>query len=489
VKMFCQISGQTPEDPVVTAKSGFLFERRLIEKYIDSTGKCPVSGEELSADDLISIKANKCVKPRPMQATSIPGMLALFQNEWDALMLETYTLKQHLETVRQELSHSLYQHDAACRVIARLTKERDGARQSLTTAQADIGHTAAAASAMEMDEQSAGITEEIVKKMSKTSSGLSKGRKKRVVAPSQATAEQIAKYTNEGSFPLHGASQPGVLCLDISKKDESQIVTGGVDGTAVVFNRGSGQITSTLSGHSKKVTDVLFHPTEDLIITASADNTARVWALQGKDYSTAVQLKCHSAEVSAATLHPTGDYLVTGSMDSTWGFWDIHTGALLLQKAAAGQAGYSSAQFHPDGLILATGTADAKVRIWDIKQQENVHTFEGHSGQVNCIAFSENGYYMASAADDNTIKLWDLRKLSNFKSIDAPAVAAVSFDFGGQYLASAAGTGMTVYNAKTWDVVKTFEDAHASQVTDVKWGANAKFLASTSMDRSLKFFA
>merc|ERR1712195_182033 len=460
VKMFCQISGQTPEDPVVTAKSGFLFERRLIEKYIDSTGKCPVSGEELSADDLISIKANKCVKPRPMQATSIPGMLALFQNEWDALMLETYTLKQHLETVRQELSHSLYQHDAACRVIARLTKERDGARQSLTTAQADIGHTAAAASAMEMDEQSAGITEEIVKKMSKTSSGLSKGRKKRVVAPSQATAEQIAKYTNEGSFPLHGASQPGVLCLDISKKDESQ-----------------------------KVTDVLFHPTEDLIITASADNTARVWALQGKDYSTAVQLKCHSAEVSAATLHPTGDYLVTGSMDSTWGFWDIHTGALLLQKAAAGQAGYSSAQFHPDGLILATGTADAKVRIWDIKQQENVHTFEGHSGQVNCIAFSENGYYMASAADDNTIKLWDLRKLSNFKSIDAPAVAAVSFDFGGQYLASAAGTGMTVYNAKTWDVVKTFEDAHASRVTDVKWGANAKFLASTSMDRSLKFFA
>merc|ERR1711865_380724 len=43
--------------------------------------------------------------------------------------------------------------------------------------------------------------------------------------------------------------------------------------------------------------------------------------------------------------------------------------------------------------------------------------------------------------------------------------------------------------ANTWDVVKTFEDAHASQVTDVKWGANAKFLASTSMDRSLKFFA
>lgn len=58
-------------------------------------------------------------------------MLAAFQNEWDSLMLETYTLKKHLDSVREELSQALYQYDASCRVIARLIKERDEAREAL----------------------------------------------------------------------------------------------------------------------------------------------------------------------------------------------------------------------------------------------------------------------------------------------------------------------------------------------------------------------
>ena len=135
--MFCAITGNAPENPTISIKSGHLFEKSVIEKYVEGTGKCPVTGEPLSADDLLPLKVSATVKPRPLAASSIPGMLTLFQNEWDALMLETYTLKQQLETVRQELGHALYQHDAACRVIGRLIKERDDARVNFGRIDAD----------------------------------------------------------------------------------------------------------------------------------------------------------------------------------------------------------------------------------------------------------------------------------------------------------------------------------------------------------------
>jgi len=45
-------------------------------------------------------------QPRPVSAASIPGLLKTFQNEWDAIVLETFTLKKQLDTV-SSLSFSI----------------------------------------------------------------------------------------------------------------------------------------------------------------------------------------------------------------------------------------------------------------------------------------------------------------------------------------------------------------------------------------------
>lgn len=45
-----------PEHPVISPVSGSIFERRLIEKYLNENGVDPVNGQELTVEQLIDIK-------------------------------------------------------------------------------------------------------------------------------------------------------------------------------------------------------------------------------------------------------------------------------------------------------------------------------------------------------------------------------------------------------------------------------------------------
>ncbi|KAK9239324.1 Prp19/Pso4-like-domain-containing protein [Lipomyces kononenkoae] len=131
--MICSISGTAPHDPVISPNSGNVFDRKLIEAYISEHGRDPITGDALSIDSLISIKTSTTPAPRTPAQASIPNLLQTFQNEWDALVLETLTLRQELLKARQDLSTALYYHDAAVRVVAKLTKERDDAVRELET--------------------------------------------------------------------------------------------------------------------------------------------------------------------------------------------------------------------------------------------------------------------------------------------------------------------------------------------------------------------
>jgi pre-mRNA-processing factor 19 len=240
-------------------RSGHVFEKRLIEKHLSAGQTCPVTNEPLTMEDLIAMKINPIVRPRPANITSFPSMLQAMQSEWDAVMLETYSLKQHLNTVKQELAHALYQHDAACRVIARLLKERDDARAALADSHANIskvvaasGHgqpapvSGSAAVAMEDDNKGGdtGISEAVVQNMVNTHKNLSKTRKQ-VLKDRQAQVaarDKVEGYSMKASHPLHSSSTPGVLALDIHPANQDLVLTGGADSTAILFNKESGKV-------------------------------------------------------------------------------------------------------------------------------------------------------------------------------------------------------------------------------------------------------
>ncbi|OMO86569.1 hypothetical protein CCACVL1_09553 [Corchorus capsularis] len=510
--MNCSISGEVPEEPVVAKNSGLLFEKRLIERHILDYGKCPVTGEPLTMDDIVPVKTGKIVKPRSLTAASIPGMLGMFQNEWDALMLSNFALEQQLHTARQELSHALYQHDAACRVIARLKKERDEARSLLAQAerQAPLPAVTANVSALSNGKRASeneemgpggkkmrpGISDSIIAELTDCNAALSQQRKKRQIPPTLASVDALERYTQLSSHPLHKTNKPGITSLDINLSKDI-VATGGVDSNAVLFDRTSGEILSTLSGHSKKITSVKFVAEHNVVLSGSADKTVRIW--QGSEdgkYDCRHILKDHTAEVQAVTVHATNNYFVTASLDTTWCFYDLSSGVCLTQvEDPSNSMGYTSAAFHPDGLILGTGTTDATVRIWDVKSRGNVASFDGHTGAVTAISFSENGYFLATAAHDG-VKLWDLRKLKNFRSFelydqDTPT-NSVDFDHSGSYLAIA-GSDIRVYQVGSvkaeWNCIKTLPDLSGTgKATSVKFGPDASYLAVGSMDRNLRIF-
>jgi len=485
--MFCAISGEVPQEPVVSKKTGHLYEKRIIEKYINAEGKCPISGSDMTMEDLLNVQANTVVRPRPAAASSIPGLLAYFQNEWDEVMLETFTLKQHLDATRQELSYALYQHDAACRVIARLMRERDEAVSMLTALDGNGKNSRV----MELENEEIVTTKKlssaVLAAIERKCQELSAGRRakgKQAVAEA-ASKEYLSNISVLASHSPHKSDKPGINCLAVkSGPDGDMYLTGGNDKNVVISNL-AGTTIATLSSHSKKVNDVAFHPdvNSNIIFTASADKTVKIWDANNNKYSVGKTIS-HDSEVTSISVHPSGDFLISTSDSGSWNILDTAEGVSLVDVKA--EQSITCGGIHPDGVIFTTGLSSGALKMWDIREQKQVGDLIGHTKSISGISFSENGYSFASASSDGTIKVWDLRKTALVRSHEVGSpVSSVSFDLSGQYLAFAAENRIYLHVVKDWDQIKQL-DCHTKLVTAVCWGKSASSVISTSADRTIK---
>jgi len=308
----------------LTVGTGNVFERRLIETYISENGTDPVNGEELSVDDLIDLKQARVVKPRPPTLTSIPALLSTFQNEWDALILEVYQLKQHLAETRQELSTALYYNDSAQRVIARLQKERDEARDALSRVQVTGGANGTAngttnGDAMHVDSQ--GLPDEIVAKIDDTQARLQGGRRKRPVPDDWATADAISAYDVKS---VADTQFTGAKTLAVDESGDL-FLSGDSDGDIGVYDLQAGAFTTRSNIGAGAVASGAWANDRPVIATSSG----AVVVTQGG--SAEMKFTQHAGAATAVAVHPCGDILASVGVDRSYVLYDLHSSRVLTQ--------------------------------------------------------------------------------------------------------------------------------------------------------------
>ncbi|CAK3863053.1 cell cycle control [Lecanosticta acicola] len=470
--MLCAISGEAPQHPVASRKSGNVYERRLIETYISENGTDPVNGDELSTDDLIDLKQSRVVKPRPPTLTSIPALLSTFQNEWDALILETFQLKQQLSETRQELSTALYYNDSAQRVIARLQKERDEARDALSRVSVTGGTNGVNGDAMQVDGQP--LSEEVVAKITETQERLSATRRKRPVPEDWATADELQTFDVKASVDTQFSGAKSLA----SDSTGDFFLCGDSDGTMGIFDLQQGAFTTRSNLGAGAILGGAWCNDKQAVSTSSGVvAVSQEGAVQAK-------FQQHAGAATAVACHPSGQVLVSVGYDKSYIVYDLSNMKVATQVFT--DIELTTVAFHPDGHLLAVGGADGSVRLYDIKTSQPAHTFPAPSANTPIVAltFSENGTWLASSNQgQNILTVWDLRKLNALKTIDiGTAVSGICWDYTGQFLAACGPGGVVVSqyskSGKSWSEPLR----KALNAADVKWGARAKSLVALTSE-------
>ncbi|KAG0560938.1 hypothetical protein KC19_9G025800 [Ceratodon purpureus] len=192
----------------------------------------------------------------------------------------------------------------------------------------------------------------------------------------------------------------------------------------------------TLLGHLDYIRTVQFHHENPWIVSASDDQTIRIWNWQSRTCISV--LTGHNHYVMCASFHIKEDLVVSASLDQTVRVWDI--GALRKKSVAPADdmmrltqmntdlfgggdsvvkyvleghdRGVNWASFHPTLPLIVSGADDRQVKLWrmnDTKAWE-VDTLRGHVNNVSCVMFHARQDIIVSNSEDKSIRVWDMSK-------------------------------------------------------------------------------
>ncbi len=269
--------------------------------------------------------------------------------------------------------------------------------------------------------------------------------------------------------------------------DGKHVLTASDDQTARVWDTASGEVIATFTGHTDAIWSAAWRPDGQQVLTGSADGTAKIWdAASGQVIAT---LEEHTDRVLAVAWSPDGQQVLTGSADGTAKIWDAAS-----RQVVATLVGHTSSinavAWSPDGRQVLTGSDDGTAKIWDGASEQVIVTLVGHTSSINGVAWSPDGQQVLTGSDDTTARIWNSVSGQLRITLEAHVVSvwAVTWSPNGeQVLSSGWDSRAKIWDAESGQIVATLL-GHTSSVYGVAWSPSGQQVLSGSADTTVKIW-
>jgi WD40 repeat protein len=204
------------------------------------------------------------------------------------------------------------------------------------------------------------------------------------------------------------------------------------------------ELVLNTGGHTSFINGVGFSLEDDLIVTASADSTLRIWDVVTGECLDTLHLPFGPGGVRGAfgfAMSPVADVIAVGG-----GSNDLEEAVVFLisleqreimkslrrRVTALDGIGVSATAFSPDGNRLAAGQSDGQVVIWNINAAMPETVIRHSSDYISDIDFSPEGDRIVAASHDGSLCVWSIDNGTELARVDIddgfPTCAAWSRD-------------------------------------------------------------
>ena len=170
------------------------------------------------------------------------------------------------------------------------------------------------------------------------------------------------------------------------------------DGTASLWNAGSGRVVAVLPHQDRMLTAAFSRDSRFLVTAAAEDKVASVWNAQT---GARVATLAHQNRVLVADFSPDGQWLITASADGTAALWSATAwDRRFVMRHPQGPV--ELAGFSPDSSRIVTVSStrsSSDLRVWAASSGRAVGPPLQLPGVVNAVAFSPDGALVTARAD------------------------------------------------------------------------------------------